>query len=136
MTEPSAFRSVLAVLGSNPRAAEEAATLAQRSRARLTIIQAWRVPMVFWSQTVLASAPVSFEDALRDAEQAAALHLIRVIATLSAGPVTFSCRHGRPWIVAAREISSNRYDAVLIDRRSHRLAAAAMRHRSVACIAV
>ena len=90
MTEPSTFRSVLAVLGSNPRAAEEAATLAQRSRARLTIIQAWRVPMVFWSQTVLASAPVSFEDALRDAEQAAALHLTRVVATLSAGPVTFS----------------------------------------------
>ena len=136
MIEPSTFRSVLAVLGSNPRAAEEAATLAQRSRACLTIIQAWRVPMVFWSQPVLASSPVSLEDALRDAEQAAALHLTRVIAMLSAGPVTFFCRPGRPWIVAAREIANSRYDVVLIDRRSHRLAAAAAHHRNVACIAV
>jgi hypothetical protein len=92
--------------------------------------------MVYWSQPVLASSPVSLEDVLRDAEQAAAQNLTRIIAMLSAGPVTFRCRRGRPWIVAAREIASSRYDAVLIDRRSHRPAAVAAQHLNVTCIAV
>jgi len=83
VSDPSGPRHVLAVLDADAGIVEEAAGVASCSSARLTIVQTWRVPTLFWGLATFAAAPVSVETILREAEDAASTRVRRLVAALS-----------------------------------------------------
>jgi hypothetical protein len=112
---------VLAVLDEQPHVAKLAEELAVAERARLTIIQTWRIPALLWAGIYFASCSLSAAEVRSDSEQNASQRVRGLIGDLGC-PVTFSCLEGYPWSIAAREAGSGLYSVVFIDRRWLRLA--------------
>jgi hypothetical protein len=113
-----AVRRVVAILGDDSWVASHAADLAERCRARLSLIQTWSVPLALLglgSPAVIARPEFSRECALEECASAADQRVRKVVRELGSRlPVEFQCRRGSVSTITFREIRAAAHGTVIL----------------------
>lgn len=112
------MRHILAISSGDSAVFTTAAQLAERDRARLTVIEAWQEPLLLWGiGASWYTFPFSSEQALAEVEAAAAERVRGVCKAWGPGLVAH-CRRGGVLSCGILGVRSGMYDVVVVPRCS------------------